>query len=430
MIKKITELKLKWFAKRILKKYNPEIIGITGSVGKTSTKEAVYTVLKDKFRVRRNRKNYNNEIGLPLTIINADSPGKNLFSWLWVFLKAAKLLLFKDRNYPRVLVLEMGVDRPGDMDYLLRIVKPQIGVLTFVGTVHAEYFSSRNELRIEKTKLISCISKQGYSIINFDNKEARQAQKTSQATVISYGLDKKAIVRAHEISFSIDSKSNELNGLSFNLVYQNKKTKIILPQVLGIGAVYSALAAAAVGIAKGMNPQEIQRVLKGYISPKGRMRVIEGIKHTTILDDSYNSEPASARAALGTLKRVPAQKGARKLAALGDMLELGNYSEAGHRDVGKYAFKCGVDRLIVVGERARDIARGAKEAGMREEQIFNFPDSSAAGRFIQDRLKENDIILVKGSQGIRMEKIVVELMAEPLRAEELVVRQEKKWRNK
>jgi len=158
--------------------------------------------------------------------------------------------------------------------------------------------------------------------------------------------------------------------------------------------------------------------------------VIDGIKHTIILDDTYNAEPESMRAALGVQKRISLTQGARRFAVLGDMLELGQYSESMHRDIGKYAHKCGVNKLIVVGERARDIARGAKDAGMLSDNIFNFAYSDQAGRFLQDRIKEHDLILVKGSQGVRMEKIVLEIMADPLRAEELLVRQEKTWKNK
>ncbi|MCG2690768.1 hypothetical protein L6249_01715, partial [Candidatus Parcubacteria bacterium] len=135
-MKKIIQFKLKILAKMILAKYKPDVIGITGSVGKTSAKEAVYTALASKFNARRNIKNYNNEIGLPLTVIGVDSPGKSIFGWSAVFLKALKLILIKDVNYPRILILEMGVDRPGDMDYLNSIVKCKIGIVTLIGPVH------------------------------------------------------------------------------------------------------------------------------------------------------------------------------------------------------------------------------------------------------------------------------------------------------
>ena len=425
-MKKLIQLKLKFLARLILKKYKPKIIGITGSVGKTTTKEAVYAVLKNKFNAKRSIKNYNNEIGLPLAVIGEDSPGKSLIGWILVFLKASKLIFLKDKNYPKVLILEMGIDRPGDMDYLLKIVKPDIGIITFVGSVHLEYFASKEKLRQEKAKLIKNIKKSGYSIINYDNEGSRKSINESKAKVISYGLDEKADLRALEIKFSFEeANKNFLQGINFKIFYNGSATPVLLPNVLGANAIYAALAGTAAGIAMGMNMVEISRSLRNFVSPKGRMNVIKGIKNTTIIDDTYNSEPQSTAAALGILKRILAKN--RKIAVLGNMLELGKYSEQMHRDIGKYALKCGIDKLIVVGERARDIARGAEEAGMKKDNIFNFDDSVQAGRFLQDRIRTGDLILVKGSQGARMEKIVLEIMAEPQRAKELLVRQGREW---
>lgn len=425
-MKKLIQLKLKIAAKIILAKYKPKVIGITGSIGKTSAKEAVYAVLKDKFNVKRSVKNYNNEIGLPLTVIGVDSPGRSLIGWILVFLKASKLIFFKDKNYPKVLILEMGVDHPGDMDYLLKIVKPDIGIITFVGSVHLEYFASKEKLRQEKAKLIKNIKKFGYAIINYDNEDSRKSINESRAKVITYGLYEKANLRAREIRFSFEKISeNFLQGINFKIIYDGAATPVLLPNVLGVNAVYAALAGVSAGIALGMNMVEISQSLRNFVSPKGRTSIIKGIKNTIIIDDTYNSEPQSAIAALEILKRIPAKN--RKIAVLGDMLELGKYSEKGHREVGKYLFKARIDKLILVGERSRDIGRGAVAAGMLKDNIFHFPKSDDAKIFVQDRLREGDLILIKGSQGVRMEKIVKEIMAEPLRAEELLVRQGNEW---
>ena len=425
-MKKLIQLKLKIAAKIILAKYKPKVIGITGSIGKTSAKEAVYAVLKDKFNVKRSVKNYNNEIGLPLTVIGVDSPGRSLIGWILVFLKASKLIFFKDKNYPKVLILEMGVDHPGDMDYLLKIVKPDIGIITFVGSVHLEYFASKEKLRQEKTKLIKNIKKFGYAIINYDNEDSRKSINESRAKVITYGLDEKANLRAREIRFSFEKISeNFLQGINFKIIYDGAATPVLLPNILGVNAVYAALAGVSAGIALGMNMVEISQSLRNFVSPKGRTSIIKGIKNTIIIDDTYKSEPQSAIAALEILKRIPAKN--RKIAVLGDMLELGKYSEKGHREVGKYLFKARIDKLILVGERSRDIGRGAVAAGMLKDNIFHFPKSDDAKIFVQDRLREGDLILIKGSQGVRMEKIVKEIMAEPLRAEELLVRQGDEW---
>ena len=202
---------------------------------------------------------------------------------------------------------------------------------------------------------------------------------------------------------------------------------ILLPRVIGYHAVYAALAGAAIGIAYGMNLVAIAEALRNFDSPKGRMNLIAGNKDTQIIDDTYNSSPQSAIAALNIMKMIPPPPAGRRLAVLGDMLELGSYSEKGHRQVGQHVFKTKIDKLIIVGERSRDIARGAEDAGMSTDNIFYFPDAVAAGRFLEDRLREHDLVLIKGSQALRLEKIVKEIMAEPLRARELLVRQDEQW---
>ncbi|RLC38401.1 hypothetical protein DRH27_02320 [Candidatus Falkowbacteria bacterium] len=430
-MKKIVELILKFLAKLILGKYKPEIIGITGSVGKTGTKEAVYTVLRSKFNVRRNIKNYNNEIGLPLTIIGAETVGRSIIGWLIVFFKGLKLIIFTDCEYPKILVLEMGVDKPGDMNYLNSIVKCKIGIATAIGSVHAENFGTTLKLYKEKTELIKSIDNSGWSILNYDDEKTRAMKSASKAKVITYGLDDKADIRAAEIKFNFFGKEDsEIQGISFKLKYKKLTSFVSLKNVLGTGAVYSALAASAAGIFYKMDLSEISKALLNYKSPKGRMNLIKGIKHTMIIDDSYNAEPKSTMSALGAMKIIPVEEGRRKFAVLGDMLELGSYSESGHREVGKYAVKYLIDKLILVGERARDIGHGAEEAGMKVDNIFHFDNSRAAGKFVQERIKEGDLILVKGSQGMRMEKIVKEIMAEPLNAEKLLVRQDKNWLRK
>jgi UDP-N-acetylmuramoyl-tripeptide--D-alanyl-D-alanine ligase len=397
---KIIELKLKFFARLILKKYKPKVVGITGSIGKTSTKEAAYAVLKNKFRVRRSIKNYNNELGLPLTIIDAKAQGRNIFGWVLVFLKALRLLILTDKNYPELLILEMGVDRPGDMDYLLDIAQCDVGVLTYIGTVHMEYFKNREELISEKSKIINSLHDSATAVFNYDNLDVREnIGKVKKA--ISYGFNDGADLRAAKIenNYISEESSSNLSGLRFVLKYNNKEAVVVLPKVLGIAAVYSALGGAAIGLALGMDLKDIVASLKEYDSPKGRMKVIPGIKNTIIIDDTYNAEPESTRAALNTFKNIPIISGVRKFAVLGDMLELGRESENLHRNIGKIIFGAGIDKLIVVGERARDIARGAEEAGMAIDNIFRFPFSEEAGLFLQDRIREGDLLLVKGSQG-------------------------------
>ncbi len=434
-MKKFIQKILKILAKMILAKYQPDVIGITGSVGKTSAKEAIYSVLKSKYIVRRNIKNYNNEIGLPLTIIGVDSPGKSFFGWVMVFLKAVKLLIVRDNNYPKILILEMAADKPGDMEYLTSIARCKIGVITLIGPVHLEFFGSLEKIKDEKSILIKKLIKPGWAVLNNDDenvKEIAKDIKSNDIKILSYGFAEQAVIRARETQLSFTQKKNvnKLDGISFKLSYNGSTVPVFLPKILGQASIYAALAGAAVGIIYGFNLVEIAQALKNYQSPKGRMNLISGIKNTLIIDDTYNASPQSAIAALNSLASLPLSQSANKYAVLGDMLELGSYSEAGHREVGGEVAKSGINKLIVVGERSRDIARGAVLAGMAEDNIFHFDIADEAGKFIQDRIKQGDIILVKGSQGMRMEKIVKEIMAEPLRAEELLVRQGSEWRDK
>jgi len=426
MFKKIIELKLKYLAKLILLKYKPEIVGVTGSVGKTGTKEAIYAVLKFKFNVRTNIKNYNNEIGLPLTILGVESAGKDVFGWLNIFWQGFKLIIKRDKNYPKILVLEMGVDRPGDMKYLTSIAKANVGVITLIGPSHLEFFGSVDEIAKEKACLIKKIKPNGWAVINYDDAKSRDIARDSKEKVLTFGLKAGADVQARELSFSFkeNREADNLLGIKYELTYNQTFVPVRLGQVIGLNAVYASLAGAAVGISYGLALEDIARALSNFKSPKGRMNLIPGIKHSLIIDDTYNSSPQSSKQALDIIKKIPIAGAERKFAVLGDMLELGAYTEKGHREVGEYAAMAGINKLIVVGERARDIARGAESAGMKFDNIFHFKNTEETGRFVQARIREHDILLVKGSQGMRMEKIVQEIMAEPLRAKELLVRQD------
>ena len=426
-MKKLLQLKLKWLAKLILARYKPDIIGITGSAGKTSTKEAIYAVLSGKQRVRRSLKNYNNEIGVPLTIIGAESAGRSIFGWLVILFKAVKVII-GEKNYPDILILEMGVDRPGDMEYLKSIVRPRIGVITMIGPVHLEFFGTIEKIEKEKGSLITDLEPNGWAIVNQDDERSRSAAKNITTRLLSFGCEEKADLRAREIVFSFEETgaARHLIGTNFKLSHDGSTVPVFLPQVIGYHAVYAALAAAAVGTAHGMNLVEISRSLSSFRSPAGRLNLVPGIKNSTIIDDSYNSSPKPAIAALKVTSEIPAKSG-KRLAILGDMAELGSHTVDGHREVGRAVVQFRFDILITVGEKARDIGRGAQEAGLSPDKIFNFSSADEAKRFIQSRIGQGDMVLVKGSQSIRMEKIVKEIMAEPLRASELLVRQD--WKD-
>lgn len=429
-MRKILQLKLKIIARLILKKYQPVVVGITGSIGKTSTKEAIALVLGGQLAIRVSSKNYNNEIGVPLTIIGADSAGRNIFGWFLIFLKAWRLYLIKDKKYPKVLVLEMGVDRPGDLEYLTTLAPPNIGVVTGVSYAHLEYFGSVLNIKKEKQVLVEKLDSKGLAVLNYDNELTREMAELSKARVISYGLKEGASLVAQDVVYNYTKGGYELSGIHFKLNYNGSIVPVAMDNVLSETAIYAALAAAAVALYFDFNLVEIAQALQDFNLPPGRMNPLPGVKHTFIIDDTYNSSPEAALLALDVLKQVKVDEGAEKYAVLGDMLEIGSYTEEGHRLVGERVAKNKINHLIAVGERARDFIHGAKEAGLEDEYIFYFDKPEEAGRFLQNRIKAGDVLLVKGSQGARMEKIVLELMAEPERAAELIVRQGKEWKDK
>ncbi len=448
---KILEKKLRFFAKRIIKKYQPDIIGITGSVGKTSTKEAIYTVLSGKFSCRQSLGNYNNEIGVPLTIIGHVSGKKSIFGWLAVFWQAMRLIVLKC-GYPKILVLELATDKPGDIKYLTDFINLKVGIVTAVAPVHTEFFKTLENIANEKSIVISTLPKDGFALINADDELVLPMKEKTNATISTYGLTEEAEVKATDIKLSygditpIDGlKRKTIRGLSFKIKYDGSKAPFYLPGVLGEHQVYTALAATAVGLAYGLNLISISDRLKEFKSPAGRMNLIQGIKNTLIIDDSYNSSPKAALAALEVLEKInlgediPGEikpdaieklpRGGKrflKFACLGDMAELGEFTEEGHALVGQRAVGV-ADILITVGEKSKTIAKEALKRGMHEMQIFSFDYAEEAGRFLQDRIHKGDVILIKGSQVSRMEKVVKEVMAEPRRAEELLVRQGEDW---
>lgn len=408
-------------AKIILLLYKPEVIGITGSVGKTSTKDAIHTVLSYRFLTRKSLKSYNNQIGVPLTIIGAETPGTNIGKWLFIFSKALKLIFFGEKNYPGILILEMGADRPGDIKYLTKLAPCKVGVITAIGEdspVHIEFFKDIDELVREKRVLVTQLKKNAYAILNADDQNVLKMKEKTKAMVKTVGFNAKAEIYASDVILE-----ENLTGLSYKVHFAGNVVPIFLQGCLGIGQVYASLFAVACGLIYGLNLVEISEALKKYNPPPGRMNLVPGIKNTLIIDDSYNSSPVACREALQVLKEGKAR---RKLACLGDMAELGIYTAKEHQAIGQLVAESNVAELYVVGEKGKLIGQEAKKT-MGEGRIFSFNTAEEAGRFIQDRLQSGDLLLVKGSQCVRLEKVVKELMAEPQRAKELLVRQEDSW---
>ncbi len=411
-------------AKVVLKKYQPKIVAITGSVGKSSAKEATFAALKNSLVARASSGNYNTQVGVPLSVLNLPMPGRSLWRWLRVALRTIGLLIKTDHTYPDVLILEMGADKPGDIEELTSIAPPNVAMVTAITPAHLQKYGSFEALEKEKTSLWRSLGKNGIALGNEDDARVAEEIKKIKNKKITYGFSETAEIRAGEktIYYSQGDEIEErILGTAFKLYSNGSALPVHLRGVFGSSHISAALGGAAVGAAMGLNFHEIVEGLHNYKPLPGRMRIISGIKHTLVLDDSYNSSPAACEAALHELASVPIFEENKRYAILGDMLELGAEGVRYHREIGALTVELGLDVLILVGKLSTEIAIGARGAGMSEENMFHFDSVEGAGKFAQERIKRGDVVLVKGSRGMHMEEIVRELMAEPERVEELLV---------
>ncbi len=350
------------------------VIAITGSVGKTSTKEAIAAVLAQRYRVLKSEGNFNNEIGLPLTLLKLE-PG-----------------------HQRV-VLEMGMYAAGEIARLVEIARPVVGVVTNVLPVHLERLGSLEAIARAKAELPQGLPADGVAILNGDDPLVRAMARLSPATTaITYGLGPGCDLWASHV------RSGGLAGIDARFHYGGKSRLVHLPW-LGRHNVYPALAAAAVGLAEGLSWDEIVAGLRAG-GNLGRLTVRHGAAGATILDDSYNSSPASALADLDLL----AELSGRRLAVLGDMLELGSYEEEGHREVGRRAGEV-LDILATVGRRANWIAEEAKRRNPTLA-VQTWQDRQEAAAWLRQQLRPGDYVLVKGSRAMALEEVATALCKE------------------
>lgn len=428
LFKKIIIAILTFEARLVLRKYSPKIVAITGTVGKTSSKEAVVAVLGSEFYVRGNKGSYNSEIGVPLTVLGLKNAYFNLFGWIRnIFLGAA--FLVKEKKYPRVLVLEFGADKPGDIERLTEWIKPDTSVLTALSDipVHIEFFANAEHLWAEKAKIFKPLKQRDTAILNYDDPSVLNMKEKIKAEIITFGFGKGADVLGSGYKVILSEGRNKVpQGINFKIEYKGAIVPVRIYGVFGKQQMYACLAATAVGISFGLNLVKISEALTLYKSPPGRLKLLRGIKDSLILDDTYNASPVASAAALEVLKDLSSK---RKIAVLGDMLELGKYTVSAHKDIGVLAASV-CDLIFLVGMRSKFIKEGALEAGFSEQNIFEFRDSREAALVLQSALKKGDLVLVKGSQSMRMERAVEEVMVEPEEKEKLLIRQDEFWRGK
>jgi UDP-N-acetylmuramyl pentapeptide synthase len=411
-------------AQLLLRRHQPIIIAVTGSVGKTSMKDAIYSVIKKHVSARKSEKSFNSDIGVPLTVLGLPNAWNNPFLWLKNIIDGFFIAFFS-REYPAYLILETGVDRPGDMEKLTRWIKPNIVVLTRLPDVpvHVEFFSSPEAVADEKMKLVEALKPDGVVVYNHDDQMilSRIASVRQQAIGYSRYTPTQFTTADDEIYYRDDLPA----GLAFTIHHLQESQRVKIEGVIGVQHLYTYAGAIAVGMQCGISLPEVAQALAEHVSPPGRMRVLKGLKGTVIIDDTYNASPTAVEQALYTLKEIKHAK--RKIAVLGDMLELGRYSAREHERMGELAASC-VDVLFTVGIRSQKIAEAALNHGLPESCIFQYEESTRAGRELQAYLAPGDVVLVKASQGIRAERIVEEIMAEPELAPALLARQDEAWR--
>jgi UDP-N-acetylmuramoyl-tripeptide--D-alanyl-D-alanine ligase len=348
-------------------KLDVRVIGITGSVGKSTTKEMIAGVLGYRYPTHKNEGNYNNEIGLPVTILNLTEGHRRA-------------------------VLEMGFYVPGEISFLCEIARPQIGVITNIGTVHAERAGSQEEIAAGKSELVQSLPQDGVAILNYDDPLVRPMAELTRARVMYYGLEPQADIWADHI------EGLGLEGIRFRLHYGNEVLHLRVP-MLGRHSVHTALRATAVGLAEGLAWEEIISGLRsGHMQL--RLMVVRSQNGALLVDDTYNASPQSTMAALNLLEELDG----RKIAVLGDMLELGQYERQGHEMIGIRSAEV-ADVLITVGQRARVIARAAKDAGLPEGEITSVENTDLATEVLAEMIGPEDVVLIKGSRGMHMDAI-------------------------
>jgi UDP-N-acetylmuramoyl-tripeptide--D-alanyl-D-alanine ligase len=356
------------------RRFNITVVGVTGSNGKTTTKEMIASVLSTRFKVHKSLGNLNTEVGLPLSVLELDSSHQ-------------------------ASVVEMGMNRSGDIAWLSRIAKPTIGVITNIGEAHIGYLGSRRNIALAKWELADSLPSEGVLILNADDPYLWALREKARCRVITYGVkNPKADIRSAP-------PDEEGGGIRFALA--DRSLQALIP-IAGCYNIYNALSAVAVGRFLGLGPDSMKRGLENFRPVAKRMEVSE-VRGILIVNDSYNANPTSVKESLHWLA---SSRRSRKIALLGDMLELGRLSARYHRQIGKAAAAVGLHILVAVGKYADYVKKGAVEGGIGDDRVHTFAHKSHLAGWLAGMLKEGDVLLVKGSRGMEMESVVWELTKE------------------
>lgn len=390
MIKKILQNYLKFWAKKYLARAKPQIVAITGSVGKTTTKEAIFAVLAEKYKndVAKSTGNLNSETGVPLAILGYKKSPKKLYEWIPVIF-TAPFLSYTQKIF-KIMILEFAADKPGDIKYLSSIANPDIAVITAIGPSHLANFESMEKVAQEKLSLLWSLKSSGQAVLNTDDEILKKASYGGRFEKITYAIGSEADITASNISTVVNGV-----GVTTNFLISGKVSADIVLSVLGGKAVvYASLAAASVGKILAVNDVDIKTGLEKVAPESHRMQIFRGVNNSIIIDDSYNANPLSMKNALNVLAGLKAK---RKIAVLGEMREIGSISDAVHKEIGEIAAKS-ADLVVAIGSQAKKF-NAQKYFTTKEE----------ATKYLLKEVRENDIILVKASRSIGLDEIVESL---------------------
>ncbi len=354
-------------AKYYKKRFNIKTIAVTGSVGKTTTKDMLASVMNTRYNTLKTEGNYNNEIGLPLTVLRMEEQNE-------------------------AAVFEMGMSAFGEIHYLADIVRPDVGIITNIGMSHIENLGSQEGIYKAKTEICDFFNEKSLLIVNGDDKFLKKAKEFKNFNVVTCGIESDCDYKAENI------EDLGINGTRFTVKFYGRQHEIFV-KVPGVHNVYNALAAIACGVYYDISPNRICEGIENF-SLTGMRMAVERAQGYTIINDCYNSSPDSVNAAL----RVLSTQKTRRVAILGDILEMGEYAREAHFKLGKAVYKNGTDVLLTAGENARYMVEGAKKCGM--ENAFAFENTEALASEALKYLKDGDSVLVKASRGMHFEKIV------------------------
>ncbi|MEA1909909.1 MAG: UDP-N-acetylmuramoyl-tripeptide--D-alanyl-D-alanine ligase [Patescibacteria group bacterium] len=398
MLRNTLKIWLKIIASKVLNKYKPRIIAITGSTGKTSTKDAISTVMSGK-DIAGTKGNMNTEFGVSATIIDPaftpsfeDGKAKLSIKDVWDLTMSGFRKVVSNVDYPRILVLELAADRPDDIKFFMGFIKPEVAILTNIGDVHLEFFGSKSRLVEEKGCIIASVKRKGLAILNKDDDFSKLVSRRTKSRKVFISANEEADVWAGNIGFGG-------KGIHFNINSGSEISHIDLP-VFGYQFVYAALFAWAVGRYFGVSPELISKRLEQYKVPTGRFEIMR-LGKTILIDDTYNANPASVTMALKSLGRLGVNR--QKVAVLGDMRELGSAHQKGHRLVGTEAAKV-LDQLWVIGKGGSLIRQAAIDSGMPKGKVRFFSEDE-----IPKILQDNYIVLIKGSRAVHLDATVKQI---------------------